>query len=272
VYAEGVDHQTMRIEWADNSNNEDGFEVYLGGMTRRVPANTTSYHWTGLTANTFYCSAVRSYNAAGTSAYYPTHYACGSTKQYSPPPVPVLPPAAPSDLTMHLQQFQQIVFQWADNSDNETGFWVEITDGNHVIEQGTIGANSTQMNQGTVGAGVTRCLRIRSYNDGGSSSWSPSTGWVCGQTPPYPAMPSNLTAMIIGANTVRVEWTDNSDNETGFKIRKNPLAFRDVGAGTTSYEWANLPAGEQCFSVASWNLSGYSSYQPSGKGFCVTIP
>ena len=41
-----------------------------------------------------------------------------------------------------------------------------------------------------------------------------------------PAAPSNLAATITGGNQANLTWTDNSGNETGFRVE------RKVGAGS----------------------------------------
>jgi hypothetical protein len=62
VTATATSHDTVVITWVDNSSIESGYRVvrigYLGGPN--LPANSTSYEWTGLTADTEYCFQVAS--------------------------------------------------------------------------------------------------------------------------------------------------------------------------------------------------------------------
>jgi len=66
---------TVLLNWVDNANNEDGFKIErkTGAGTFaeivQVPANTTSYTDTPVTAGTTYSYRVRAFNAAGNSAY-----------------------------------------------------------------------------------------------------------------------------------------------------------------------------------------------------------
>jgi hypothetical protein len=77
--AVAVDGTSIRLSWNDNSNNENGFEISNGVTSVKVGANTNSYTWSGLTPGQYMCFMVRSYNAAGSSAWTP--YACTTTFQ-----------------------------------------------------------------------------------------------------------------------------------------------------------------------------------------------
>lgn len=68
---------SLRISWADNATNEQGFYIerstagFNGPWNRiaTVGANTVIYNNTGLTRNTTYWYRVQAYNASGTSGY-----------------------------------------------------------------------------------------------------------------------------------------------------------------------------------------------------------
>ncbi len=63
----GTDSQ-IRLSWTDNSNNEDGFRIYRGGIAIAiVGTNVTTYTDAGRTAGTGYSYIVKAYNAGGES-------------------------------------------------------------------------------------------------------------------------------------------------------------------------------------------------------------
>jgi hypothetical protein len=88
------------------------------------------------------------------------------------------------------------------------------------------------------------------------------------QVPPVPRAPGGVRATAVDANTIRVVWTDNSDNETGFRLDGEAGQFR-VGPNTTSFNAGGLlPGTIYCFSVYAFNASG-ESY---GGTSCTVTP
>lgn len=99
------------------------------------------------------------------------------------------------------------------------------------------------------------------------ASWSATT--------PPPAAPSNFIGVPISTTQIRLQWTDNSDNESGFRI------FRSVGADgtwtsftvpadTTVYYDSNLTADtEYSYRIQSFHSSGASPESPT---ISVTTP
>jgi hypothetical protein len=85
--AEIVHAASLRLTWADNSNNESGFTVErqtAGGSFSQIAtlgANVTSYTDSGLVSGRTYCYTVRAFNAAGSSD--PTNMACATTASTS---------------------------------------------------------------------------------------------------------------------------------------------------------------------------------------------
>jgi hypothetical protein len=82
-----------------------------------------------------------------------------------------------------------------------------------------------------------------------------------------PAAPSNLGASASGPNTVNLTWTDNSTNETGFKIERQTGSsgtwsqIATVGAGATSYADTTAASGTSYgYRVRATNSSGDSPY------------
>jgi hypothetical protein len=86
--ASAADAAQLRLDWEDNSSNENGFEVWRKTGTEGTYAqiavqhsNATSYVDTTVTEGVTYCYQVRAYNAAGESA--PTNEACATASATS---------------------------------------------------------------------------------------------------------------------------------------------------------------------------------------------
>jgi hypothetical protein len=89
-----------------------------------------------------------------------------------------------------------------------------------------------------------------------------------------PAAPSNLTATAVDQHNIRLNWRDNSNNETGFEIN-NGVVSRDAGANSTTYTWGGLAPGTyMCFKVRAYNSAGDSPWDPNVSPWyvCTTTP
>lgn len=89
---------------------------------------------------------------------------------------------------------------------------------------------------------------------------------VSSATPP-PAVPSDLTATAASATAINLSWTDNSDNETGFKIERKTgtngswSQIATTAANATSHTNTGLTAGQTyLYRVRATNSAGNSAY------------
>lgn len=219
------------LNWNDNSNNETGFKVERSTDNFGSPANTTlvtttaanvsTYTNTGLTAGTTYYYRVRATNAAGDSGN--SNVANGTT-------LPAVP-AAPSALTVTPVSSTSLRIDWTDNSANETSFKLERSaDGMTFTQVTTTAANVTTYTDGGLTADTTYHYRVRASNAGGDSGYS-NVG--SGTTFPLPpAAPGNLVVTVVSSASLKLDWTDNSSNETSFKIQRKVAggAFAMVGS------------------------------------------
>lgn len=67
-----------------------------------------------------------------------------------------------------------------------------------------------------------------------------SSGGITGGD--IPAAPSGLTATVAGSAVINLSWTDNSSNETGFKIYRNGSLIYTAAANVASYSDTGLTA------------------------------
>jgi hypothetical protein len=103
-----------------------------------------------------------------------------------------------------------------------------------------------------------------------------------GPVPSPPAAPSGLTAEPVSETVIRLEWRDNSNNETEFLIERSSPAggfslVATVPAGTTEHEVSGLtPGTPYTFRVRARNAQGTSSFSnmasattSDGEGPCA---
>ena len=89
-----------------------------------------------------------------------------------------------------------------------------------------------------------------------------------------PAAPSNLTVTAVDQNDIRLNWQDNSNDETRFEIN-NGVISKYVGANSRSYKWGGLaPGTHMCFMIRAHNSAGDSAWDPnvSPSNVCTTTP
>jgi acid phosphatase type 7 len=179
-------------------------------------------------------------------------------------------PNAPTGLTAIAASVSQIDLGWADNSDNEDGFRIErSTDGTNFTEIATVPANSNTYSAGGLASGTPYFFRVRAYNAVGNSNYSNTAVATTLTTPP--AAPSGLTATTVSNSQINLSWTDNANNETGFKVErcKNPkngactnfAQIATVGANVTTFSNTGLNKNSSYrFRVRANNAAGDSAY------------
>ena len=93
---------------------------------------------------------------------------------------------------------------------------------------------------------------------------------------PIPATPTNLVATAVSSSQINLSWTDNSNNETGFKVERSPngTSFSQIalrGANVTTFSNTGLAASTTYYyRVRAYNGSGNSAY--SNIATATTLP
>ncbi|MBN1672622.1 MAG: CotH kinase family protein, partial [Kiritimatiellae bacterium] len=128
-------------------------------------------------------------------------------------------PAAPGSLTAAALSATQIRIGWTDNSGNETGFKIDRrqSGASDWVRVATPGANTTTYTDSGLPAATEFYYQVKAYNAAGDSGYSNVAGATTEDT--LPAAPSELAAAALSTSQIRVSWSDNSSNETQFKIR-----------------------------------------------------
>ncbi|MBN1676537.1 MAG: lamin tail domain-containing protein [Kiritimatiellae bacterium] len=133
----------------------------------------------------------------------------------------VPPTLPPSNLAAAALSSSQIRLTWTDNSDNETGFRIQRSlDGVTYTTLTEPAANVTTYTDSGLTADTTYSYKIKARGlDGGSDYVGPASARTLAEQGGPATPPSGLTATALSATEIRLAWNDNSDNETGFKIR-----------------------------------------------------
>ena len=132
-----------------------------------------------------------------------------------------------------------MVLTWKDNTSTESGFKVERKlPGETVWTTITwLSANTTAYNIYNLTPYVKYLYRVRVYSYSGNiDSFSEEIEVSTG----LPAAPTNVKAEAVSAAQVKVTWTDNAYNETGYRIERRlekstSVQVFQVAAGVTQY-------------------------------------
>lgn len=174
--ASAASASSVTLRWSDNAGDESGFEVWRSpdgveanyAKVATLGANATAWTDNGLQSNTRYWWKLRSYNAAGSSAF--TAAADATTFDSAP--------QAPSGVSATFAgSTASVTVGWTDGSSNETGF--EVRRETQHTRKGTWGSAAIV---GSTGANVTGLVdvpgsgtyrySVRALNAGGASAWS----------------------------------------------------------------------------------------------------
>ena len=185
-------------------------------------------------------------------------------------------PAAPSNLVATTFSSSQINLTWTDNSNNENGLKVEqSTDGTTFTQIAMLNSNTVSYPVTGLTASTTYYYRVVSFNDAGNSQYSNMANATTSATPPpLPAAPNALSASGISRTQINLSWTDNSGNESGFKIErcKNPnctnfAQVAQVGANVKTFSDTGLTKNSSYnYRVRAFNAAGNSGYSNVATG------
>jgi len=170
-------------------------------------------------------------------------------------------PAAPSDLTATVFSATRIDLEWTDNSSTETEFRIERKTGagGTWSQIATVPPNTTTYSNTGLSGSTHYFYRVRAYNLAGNSIYSNEAD----ATTLAAGAPSGLTATAVSTSQIDLNWTDNSANETGFRIERKTgvggayAQIGSVGSAVETYSDTGLSAStEYYYTVISFNGSG----------------
>ncbi|CAN5458666.1 hypothetical protein BH23VER1_BH23VER1_19580 [soil metagenome] len=146
---------------------------------------------------------------------------------------------------------------WAHEGDNATGFriYYRASTSEAFAPVATVQAAVRQATvDGTVSGGQ---LKISALGQVGESELSTAV-IILAHGAPQP-LPYNLSATAATATTVTLNWEDNADDETGFRIRR-VNSYQDwvftLPANTTTFTDTGLTSPRQFYNVTAFNAAG----------------
>ena len=272
LFAVPVSSSEINLTWTDQSTNETGFQIErktgIGGtyaLIGTAAANATTYNSTGLADGTTYYYQVRAVNSAGNSAY--TNQAATTT-----------PISTPANLSATAVSSSQINLTWTDQSTSETGFRIERKTGagGTYAQIGTVAANATAYNDSGLAEGTMYFYRVRALGNLGNSAASNEASATTISPPPPP---SNLFAVPVSSSEINLTWTDQSTNETGFRIERKTGAggtytlIVTTAANATTYSDTGLADETTYFyRVQAVNSAGNSTYSNEASATTPVSP
>jgi fibronectin type 3 domain-containing protein len=273
----GETANSIDLSWTDNSDNETGFEIERslsssGGsftLIRTIEAGRTSYTDDLLNEETKYYYRVRAVNETGPSLYT-------SIKNTFTLPAPPLPPG---DLSVGDSTTSSLTLTWTDNSDNESGFLIQrsLTSGTGFADIHNTAANITSYTDTGLDDDTQYFYRICATSVSGNSPFTQEANGTTLLALPDP--PTGLNFDNIAPSSIRLNWTDNSDNEVGFEIRRSGLLTGSydlvhiTGKDTTSYADSSLKEDTEYFyRVNAVNAAGMSTYISGSATTLVALP
>jgi len=153
---------------------------------------------------------------------------------------------APTNLAaVHQPLNNRVLLTWNDSNADETGFTVQRSENNAAYV--TIGnPNNTGSNLNfpdpNITAGNTYKYRVRARRGNENSGFSNIATVSIAQTI---NAPSNLRATVLSSSRIRLNWNDNSNNETKFRIQRalgngGFQTIKEVNANQTTHTDINL--------------------------------
>lgn len=187
---------------------------------------------------------------------------------------------APTSLTATAVSSSQINLSWVESNANETGITVErsLSSTSGFVTIANLAKNSSSYSNTGLAAGTTYYYRVQAVGRKGIvSAFSNVAGATTGTsvptptptptaTPaPTPVAPSALAATAASASQINLSWSDNSGNETGFKVERATSSAGPWGqVGTTaaaSYADTGLSGSTTYwYRVRAYNTAGNSGY------------
>jgi hypothetical protein len=238
---------SIRINWTDNSDNEQNFLIERSTGTANsfsqvttVGTNSTTYTDLSLSPSTTYFYQVRASNSSGNSGY-------SNIAQATTSAAGQIPPAAPTGMSSTALSSSSIRLNWTDAANNEDGYRIERgLSAASYAQVAQIAANSTTYTDTTgIQASTHYYYRVVAYNAAGSA------GATTDVTTPTSQINYTLTVNKSGNGSGTVTGTGiNCGNDcthtatSGSSITLTAAA--ESGSGFSNWTGCDSSSGSSC--------------------------
>jgi hypothetical protein len=186
------------------------------------------------------------------------------------------PPKAPTGLTATAVSNTAIELDWNDNSELDLAGYNVYCSMNSGGPYGYVDSvDISNYSHTGLAAGTTYYYVVTAVDTAFKESDNSNEASATTEGGPVepPAAPTNLTAIAVSSSQIDLNWTDNANNETGFKIERNSVPIDTVGANETSYSDTGLdPSTTYTYRVCAYNDVGNSDYSNSDSATTDPLP
>ncbi|HSI35868.1 MAG TPA: PA14 domain-containing protein, partial [Tepidisphaeraceae bacterium] len=222
VSAAAINTTQIQLSWTDLPT-ENGYKIERSangttGWTQIATpsAGSTGYLNTGLAPNTTYYYRLRGFNAGGDGAY---------SAVFSAKTQAITPPAAPTFTGIRPVPVTALEIKWT-NVAGETGYKLErsLSPTSGFTQIATTGADlTTYVDDSNLPGNTLFYYRVRAYNGGGDSDYSPASGGTTNSGNPGPpaTLPTNFAAQALSTTEIKLTWSD-STYESVYEIERSP--------------------------------------------------
>jgi uncharacterized delta-60 repeat protein len=194
---------------------------------------------------------------------------------------PAAPAASPTALATSTESGpRRNVLTWTDNSTTEAGFEIQRSSptNSNFARIGTAPANATTFTDASgLNPGIQYYYRVKAVNINGESGYSNESSVTT--LPDAPAAPTDLLVSPVSGTEMKITWSDNSTNETGFEIfrsQANNTSFAKIAttaANATSFMDTGLqPEVSYFYKVRAINAGGVSAFTSEGSNLILGVP
>ncbi|SNB46427.1 DUF2341 domain-containing protein [Geobacter sp. DSM 9736] len=246
LHASVTSETQVSLTWNDPTTDESGYRVYRCSGTgcsdftlvTTLPANSIGFNDTGRAGNMTYVYRIEGFKS-GTAGWTTTSNSITA----------ITTPQAPTGLAVTAVDTTQAKLTWTNRTTSETGISIERCQGSgcsNFSSLATVGTGTTSFYDTTLCNSQPASYRIQAINTS-ATPWTSDYSGTVSITIPAPSAPSELTATSVNEKTIAFSWTDNTTDESGFRIERcegpNCTSFSQVATvlgNVRSYSDATL--------------------------------